>query len=87
MHAPAQGWFGGGGGGRAPTKPPTAGAQLPRAAAQRVWAGKPQLLIGFNEATKAWELNGDAAAALGGVAAPLVTVVVCGRARQGKSFL
>lgn len=68
-------WFSGrsGGGG---TPPP---AKLP--------PGKPLLLIGFNEATRAWEANPEAMALLQRVPGPLATLAVCGRARQGKSFL
>lgn len=68
-------WFSGrsGGGG---TPPP---AKLP--------PGKPMLLIGFNEASRSWEANPEAMALLQRVPGPLATLAVCGRARQGKSFL
>jgi hypothetical protein len=49
--------------------------------------GKPVLLIGFNEASRTWEVNPDAVKLLERVPGPLCTVAVCGRARQGKSFL
>lgn len=60
------------------------GAEPANAAAA---AGKPLLLIGFNDATGAWELGAEAVAMLQGVRGPLCTLSVCGRARQGKSFL
>ncbi|GBF98848.1 hypothetical protein Rsub_11452 [Raphidocelis subcapitata] len=53
----------------------------------KVPPGKPLLLIGFNEAARKWEVNPDAAALLARVPGPLCTLSVCGRARQGKSFL
>ena len=49
--------------------------------------GKPLLLIGFNEATQKWEVGQEALAALKAIPGPLCTISVCGRARQGKSFL
>jgi hypothetical protein len=49
--------------------------------------GKPLLLIGFNESTHKWEVNPEAATVLQRVPGPLCTLAVCGRARQGKSFL
>jgi hypothetical protein len=53
----------------------------------KVPPGKPLLLIGFNEAARKWEVNPDAVALLARVPGPLCTLAVCGRARQGKSFL
>lgn len=49
--------------------------------------GKALLLIGFNESTRSWEVNPEATAVLERINAPLCTLAVCGRARQGKSFL
>lgn len=49
--------------------------------------GNPVLLIGFNEATKTWEVGQEAVSVLQGIKGPLCTISVCGRARQGKSFL
>ncbi|KAI8467215.1 MAG: GBP-domain-containing protein [Monoraphidium minutum] len=64
---------------------PAAAAGAPRAA--KVPQGAPLLLIGFNEASRSWEVNPEAAALLARVPGPLCTLAVCGRARQGKSFL
>jgi hypothetical protein len=49
--------------------------------------GKPLLLIGFNEATSSWEVGQEAMRVLQTIPGPLCTISVCGRARQGKSFL
>eukprot|EP00879_Flechtneria_rotunda_P026395 GHRR01028142.1.p1 GENE.GHRR01028142.1~~GHRR01028142.1.p1 ORF type:complete len:811 (+),score=359.13 GHRR01028142.1:614-3046(+) len=49
--------------------------------------GRPLLLIGFNDASRQWEVGQDALSILQTVRGPLCTVSVCGRARQGKSFL
>lgn len=49
--------------------------------------GQPLLLIGFNDSTNKWEVGQEALRALKGIAGPLCTISVCGRARQGKSFL
>jgi hypothetical protein len=49
--------------------------------------GQPLLLIGFNDRTNKWEVGQEALRALKGIAGPLCTISVCGRARQGKSFL
>jgi hypothetical protein len=49
--------------------------------------GQPLLLIGFNESTEQWEVGQDALRALKDISGPLCTISVCGRARQGKSFL
>ncbi|WIA08464.1 hypothetical protein OEZ85_007901 [Tetradesmus obliquus] len=49
--------------------------------------GKPLVLIGFNEATSSWEVGQEAMRVLQTIPGPLCTVSVCGRARQGKSFL
>ncbi|KIZ04249.1 Interferon-induced guanylate-binding protein 2 [Monoraphidium neglectum] len=71
-----QSWFGSG---RASTPPTPAAVKVPQ--------GKPLLLIGFNESTHKWEVNPEAATVLQRVPGPLCTLAVCGRARQGKSFL
>eukprot|EP00878_Enallax_costatus_P026595 GHUV01028546.1.p1 GENE.GHUV01028546.1~~GHUV01028546.1.p1 ORF type:complete len:721 (+),score=264.72 GHUV01028546.1:893-3055(+) len=71
-------WF------RRASTPGTAAADPANAQAAH---GKPLLLIGFNEATKKWEVGQEAVAVLQGIKGPLCTVSVCGRARQGKSFL
>jgi hypothetical protein len=49
--------------------------------------GQPLLLIGFNDSTQKWEVGQDALKALRSISGPLSTISVCGRARQGKSFL
>lgn len=49
--------------------------------------GKPLLLIGFNETSEQWEVGQEALRALQGIKGPLCTISVCGRARQGKSFM
>ena len=67
--------------GRASTPPSAA------ATAAKVPQGKPLLLIGFNEAARQWEVNKEAADLLARIPGPLCTLAVCGRARQGKSFL
>jgi hypothetical protein len=61
----------------------------PSAAANAAAAanGKPLLLIGFNEAIQKWEVGQEAVAALRAIPGPLASVSVCGRARQGKSFI
>jgi hypothetical protein len=70
-------WFG------RKTPPP-----LPAApGAAKAATGKALLLIGFNDATKQWEVGSEALAVLERMRGPLCTVSVCGRARQGKSFL
>ncbi|KAI8477166.1 MAG: guanylate-binding protein [Monoraphidium minutum] len=55
--------------------------------AAKVPQGVPLLLIGFDEAAQTWRVNPEAAALLARVPGPLCTLAVCGRARQGKSFL
>ena len=56
-------------------------------AAAQAANGRPLLLIGLNDQTKQWELGADAMSVLKNVRGPLCTISVCGRARQGKSFL
>ena len=66
----------------APSAAQSAKPDAEMAAAAR---GKPLLLIGFNG--KEWELGQEAVRMLQGVRGPLSAMAVCGRARQGKSFL
>lgn len=49
--------------------------------------GRPLLLIGYNDSKRSWEVGQEAVAVLQGIQSPLCTISVCGRARQGKSFL
>lgn len=70
-------WFGARGAGRG------AGASEAEPVAQ----GKPLLLIGFDEKANKWTVGQEAIAAIAGVRGPLAALAVCGRARQGKSFL
>jgi uncharacterized membrane protein YgcG len=53
----------------------------------KVPQGKPLVLIGYNEAQRKWEVHPEAASVLAGIQGPIVTLALCGRARQGKSFL
>ncbi|GBF99772.1 hypothetical protein Rsub_12400 [Raphidocelis subcapitata] len=88
-------WFsrvGGGvgdGGAPAAPAPSAAGARATAGAAKagRPQGGQPLLLIGFDEGARKWFVNPEAAALLERVPGPLCTLAVCGRARQGKSFL
>jgi hypothetical protein len=61
------------------TPPASPGPSLPD--------GKPLLLIGYNDAKQQWEVGDEAMRVVGGVQGPLSALAVCGRARQGKSFL
>lgn len=65
----------------------TPGTAAPDPANASAAQGKPLLLIGFNENTKKWEVGQEAVDVLRTIKGPLCTVSVCGRARQGKSFL
>lgn len=49
--------------------------------------GQPLELVRYDEKTKRFEVGQDALRVLQGVRAPLGVVSVCGRARQGKSFI
>lgn len=59
--------------------------QEPSQAAQA--AGQPLELVRYDEKTKRFEVGQDALLVLQGVKSPLGVVSVCGRARQGKSFI
>ena len=50
-------------------------------------AGQPLELVRYDEKTKRFEVGQDALKVLQGVRSPLGVVSVCGRARQGKSFI
>ena len=73
-------WFRSSGTAAAATPPRNADPALKDAA-----NGRPLLLIGFNG--KEWELGQEAVKMLQSVRGPLSAMAVCGRARQGKSFL
>jgi Guanylate-binding protein, N-terminal domain len=49
--------------------------------------GRPLLLIGFDASAGRWQVGQEALDVLRSLRAPLATISVCGRARQGKSFL
>lgn len=68
---------------------PAAAAEAPAAAAQQAGAqhGQPLELVRFNATTKKFEVGKEALAVLQSVRAPVGVVSVCGRARQGKSFI
>jgi len=48
---------------------------------------RPLELVSFNAHTGKFEVGEEALAVLRGVRAPLAVVAVCGRARQGKSYI
>ena len=50
-------------------------------------AGQPLELVRYDEATKKFQVGEEALAVLRAVKAPMGVVSVCGRARQGKSFI
>jgi hypothetical protein len=79
-------WFGGGKSANAKAAPVAAPAPPPFEPV-KIPQGKALLLIGFNDAKKTWEVNPDAVKALQRIPGPLCVAAVCGRARQGKSFL
>ena len=50
-------------------------------------AGQPLQLVSYDESTKQFTVGQEALKVLQGVRAPVGVVSVCGRARQGKSFI
>jgi hypothetical protein len=50
-------------------------------------SGRPLSLVSFNASTHKFEIGHEALDVLRGVHSPLGVVAVCGRARQGKSYI
>jgi len=50
-------------------------------------SGQPLELVHYDVATKKFEVGEDALSVLRSVKAPMGVISVCGRARQGKSFI
>lgn len=57
------------------------------AAAAKEGAGQPLQLVSYDESTKKFTVGEEALKVLKSVRAPMGVVSVCGRARQGKSFI
>ena len=64
-----------------PTKSPKAASSKPAA------AGKPLHLLQYDERTKKFELGAEALDALRKIRGDVGVLAVCGRARQGKSYI
>jgi len=63
------------------------GAPAPAAPSAPAPAGQPLELVSYNADTKRFEVGEQALRALRAVKTPIGVVSVCGRARQGKSFI
>jgi hypothetical protein len=70
-------WLGLGGGGSAAARSKT----------PPVADGKPLPLVSFDEATGSWRAGDEALAVVARCRHPIAVLAVCGRARQGKSFV
>jgi len=71
----------------APARAPAAAAHGAPSSASSSAAARPLHLLMFDEATQKFELGEEALACLREIRGPVGVLAVCGRARQGKSFI